>query len=914
MKTFSLPGIKMSLLHLIFFNIVFLSVYQSCGPAGARKDSTKVDPGFSEFISGYTGGVVSVISPITIQFAQVSSRFVNAGEEITGRIFDFDPEIKGKTAWIDQYSIEFLPAGKLRQGTTYKVRLHLAELFEVPENYAVMEYSFNTIRQNFSVDIQGVYSADFADLTKQKINGIVLTADASDVGDIEKMMTAAQEGINLKLDWEHGEDQKSHRFTISGIKRSEKESGVDVSWTAEPLGIDGTGSQKVVIPSLGDFKVMNSRVVHQPRQYVALQFSDPILEKQDLSGFITSQMGSLEYIIDGNEVRVFPSVNQTGMKRIQVNRGIKNIMGYKLGTDQIIEVTFEQIKPAVRLTGKGVILPQSKDLVLPFEAVSLNAVDILITRIYENNVGQFLQVNDLGGSYELQRVGHPVARKKVMLNNMGVTDLGKWNRFTLDLSEMMKTEPGAIYQVQFGFKQNYSAYACEGLSSSAREDADQQDMEGWDDDGSETSYWDAYEDEEYYYYPSGYDWEERDNPCHVSYYTRNRYVRSNLLASDLGLMAKIGIDRNILIAVTDIVTTEPIGGVSLEVYDYQKQLIQSVTSDNKGLATFSLIRQPFLLIASRGTEKGYLKLDDGSSLSLSNFNVGGERVQQGIKGFIYGERGVWRPGDSLHLAFILEDKNNLLPDNHPVIFELFNPNGQLDHKIVRSESLNGFYNFSTRTGDDAITGNWMAKVKVGGAEFYKQVKIETIKPNRLKIELHFPTDRLAAGEDIAGDLSVKWLHGAIAANLRAVFEVSLQESQTTFPDFQDYVFDDPSRRFSSETIPVFDGRVDANGKARVPVSLKTESAAPGMLRASFKGRVYEESGDFSVDMFTMPYYPYESFVGLRTPRGDRSRGMLLTDTTHQISIATVDSEGKGISRNGIEVEIYKLDWRWWWDN
>ena len=52
-------------------------------------------------------------------------------------------------------------------------------------------------------------------------------------------------------------------------------------------------------------------------------------------------------------------------------------------------------------------------------------------------------------------------------------------------------------------------------------------------------------------------------------------------------------------------------------------------------------------------------------------------TQDGIKGYIYGDRGVWRPGDSLFLSFILEDKNNVLPADHPVIFTLYNSKGQL---------------------------------------------------------------------------------------------------------------------------------------------------------------------------------------------------------------------------------------------
>ena len=48
---------------------------------------------------------------------------------------------------------------------------------------------------------------------------------------------------------------------------------------------------------------------------------------------------------------------------------------------------------------------------------------------------------------------------------------------------------------------------------------------------------------------------------------------------------------------------------------------------------------------------GYLKLDDGSALSMSMFDVGGTETQDGLKGFMYGDRGVWRPGDSLFITF-----------------------------------------------------------------------------------------------------------------------------------------------------------------------------------------------------------------------------------------------------------------------
>ena len=71
---------------------------------------------------------------------------------------------------------------------------------------------------------------------------------------------------------------------------------------------------------------------------------------------------------------------------------------------------------------------------------------------------------------------------------------------------------------------------------------------------------------------------------------------------------------------------------------------------------------------------------DGEEQSVSRFDVGGKDIQKGLKGFIYGERGVWRPGDTLHISFILEDREKRIPDKHPVALEIYNPRGTVLHE------------------------------------------------------------------------------------------------------------------------------------------------------------------------------------------------------------------------------------------
>ena len=73
----------------------------------------------------------------------------------------------------------------------------------------------------------------------------------------------------------------------------------------------------------------------------------------------------------------------------------------------------QEIKPAVRLLGSGVIIPGSEQVMLPFKAVNLKAVDVKVVKIFENNITQFLQINQLGGSRELKRAGRLILKKQV---------------------------------------------------------------------------------------------------------------------------------------------------------------------------------------------------------------------------------------------------------------------------------------------------------------------------------------------------------------------------------------------------------------------------------------------------------------------------------------------------------------------
>jgi len=864
---------------------------------------------YSGYIESYTTGIISRQSPIRIRLATESQDVYAANEAISEELFTFHPAIKGKAFWIDSRTIEFRPENGLEAAKIYTASIDLSKVLEIPQNLKTFNFDFETITPDFSVELTGLRSASNNAADKMKLAGTITTADVEEPAQMEKIISVNYDA-KTKISWTHNPESHKHQFIIDNISRNNEERNITLNYNGKPANIDKTYKETLKIPSINEFKVLALKAIQDEEQYVSVQFSDPIRIGQELTGLLgisNSEMPA--YTINGSEVKLYPSSTLDGNYSVFVNSGIENFEGKKLPVSFSGNVNFVNTEPAVTIPGKGVILPHSGKLMLPFEAINLSAVDVTIIKIYGNNIPQYLQENNINGENQLRQVAKPVKQITIKLNDDKSINLHKKNRFMLDIDKLIRTEPGAIYRITIGYRPSYSIYSCKTKLSDAEDSNRYNDELNKIDEDDE--FWTRYDN----YYPYGYNWNEREDPCSNSYYNKEKWASRNVIASNIGLIAKQGSSNNFTIAVTDILTAEAMSNVELEFLDYQKQIIGKASSGSDGIVTINLPRKPYLLIAKNGEERGYLKLDDAGSLPLSRFNVGGTVIQKGIKGFIYGERGVWRPGDSLFITFILDDQQNKLPKNHPVDFELYSPQGQLFKRLTSTNSVNGFYTFKTVTDNSSPTGNWTAKVKTGGALFEKRIRIETIMPNRLKINLSFNIkNQLIKNNGLKGLLKAEWLFGGAARNLAAKIDAVVSSEKTTFKNFEKYTFDDPIRPFSSQLQNVFDGKLDENGIKSFNANINIDQQAPGRLNANFMVKVFEPGGNFSINQVSMPYNVYTGYLGIKTPEGASNSGMLVTDINHPVEIVSVDADGnlRQGARN-IEIELYKVKWRWWWD-
>jgi alpha-2-macroglobulin len=884
----------------------------------SKKDKwIDVDPAFSKYIDAYTTGTISKTSAVRIKLAEDANTTHAVGEAVKEDLFDISPSVKGKAYWLDARTIEFKPDSWLKPNQMYQVEFKLGKVTKTPAKFSEFKFSMKTVKPSFKVGNDGLRSSSVKN--KMSLSGELETADIEDGKLVEKLLTASQNNNAVKISWQHNDATKTHRYTIENISRLKSVSNVELQWDGKPMSMDVKGEESVAVPAEGDFKVLDVVAVNDAQQYASVQFSDMIAIGQDLNGLITiSGQSDISYTINGSEVKVFGNGKLDGNYTVNVNPGIKNTWGDVLDKGFASNINFQNRMPSVKIHGKGNILPNSGRLVLPFESINLNAVDISIIKIFENNVPQFLQENDLGGNNELRRVAKPIVQKTLRLDDDKTLDLHKKQHFSLDIDKYLKTEQGAIYKVTIGFRPEYSLYQSTDTAASATTDENEEEYYGDYEDGNnngvdeDDAFWERYDS----YYPFGYSWQRRDDPTSKSYYNKDRWASRNILASNIGLTAKRGNDNSLMVAVSNILTTEAMNGVDIEVMDYQRTIISKGKSGSDGFANIDLKRKPFLLIARKGNERGYLKLDDGSSLALSRFDVSGEEVKNGIKGFIFGERGVWRPGDTMYLNFIVEDKQGKLPKDHPVEFSLYTPQGQLFTHSVQTDAEDGFYLFKTTTDASSPTGNWLAKVKVGGAVFEKRIKVETIMPNRLKIDLNFGKDPvLGKGNTETGNINAKWLFGALGKNLKAKIDASLSSRSTSFPKFAGFEFDNPTSNYQTQSKTIYEGTLDEQGNAALKTNFEIDETAPGMLSANMMVKVFEPGGSFSIDNVTMPYSPYESYAGVKLPDGEKPFDYLMAGKNHTAQIVNVNSKGILIGGSGeVEVQFYRIQWRWWWDN
>ncbi len=475
----------------------------------APVDPSTQDPLWADVIVSHTSGSVTKKTLVRVRFAEDAVNEERIGKDASS-VLSIEPAVPGSLTFVDPRGIVLVPSEDLTSGQRYRVTLNRRGLQNIPRALRSFVFDFEIIAQAFELELHGLRASAAGD-GSMVLGGVLRTADTEDADHIEQMLVARFLGEERPIAWRHLGDGKAHEFDIGAITRQSKTEAVRLEWDGSAIGVDDRGRRDVDVPAEGVFEVTRVQTMREEQPYVQVYFSDRLDPRQNLRGLVRLASGGHTTRIQGNILKIYPEAGFEGSATLILEPGIRNRDGDRLEEVFQRSVAFERQRPQVRFAGKGVILPDSPVLQIPFEAVGVRAVRITAFQVFEDNVGQFLQSNKLDGAHELKRVGRYLWRKKLPLSP---TEPNRWNRYSLDATELFEKHPGGFFQLTLAITRTDATATCPGQETP--EDVEAPLMNNEDLWVQESSNW-GYAEDYYGQSGDGSSWRDRHDPCKDAY-------------------------------------------------------------------------------------------------------------------------------------------------------------------------------------------------------------------------------------------------------------------------------------------------------------------------------------------------------------------------------------------------------------
>jgi uncharacterized protein YfaS (alpha-2-macroglobulin family) len=389
------------------------------------------------------------------------------------------------------------------------------------------------------------------------------------------------------------------------------------------------------------------------------------------------------------------------------------------------------------------------------------------------------------------------------------------------------------------------------------------------------------------------------------------------IVSDLGLTAING-DDGVHGFVRSLATAGPVAGAKVRLIARNNEVLGTAKTDARGYLRFdpALVRgeggqAPAVLVAE--TEAGdYAFLDMASAaFDLTDRGVGGRTEPGPVDAFAYADRGVYRPGETVHLTTLVRTRTgDVSPVPVTLIFQ--RPDGvEHSRRALTDEGLGGRHIAFALAGS-AMTGTWRVKVHtdpraapIAQAAFL----VEDFVPERLELKLEAGTEALSPQQPGLIKVAGRYLYGPPAAGLAVEGEVSVKASQKDLPGFPGYRFGLADEQFTPVRKPLEQlPTTDADGKADVAVDLPGFARTSLALEAHVIVRLRESGGRTIERSLTLPVDAKTARIGIKP----LFKGQVGEGETAQFEAVVVGADGKATGAKGLTWQLKRLDRRWQW--
>lgn len=869
--------------------LLLVAVVTACSgkPDSAEKKGLTGPP--ADLITRISGGVLSSRDSILVRFSVPVVEPNLVGSTQTPDPFQFSPAIKGVSRWQDPATLVFQPESPLPMRTEFAGKLHLGKVNPEWAQRQAVAFKFRVGGREISQITADFYPVERRDPRFVVFRGEITLTEPIEAEALRSAVKLSLDGRGVPLQWQTAQKNTQFTFHSSDLERPGSRRVYTLSVDKRALELSGDYRRDFALNPMGRFSLEDVLEIEQGKELaLELKFSDPVDANAELAGLIRMREQaedspapvSLTHQTTGKSV--FVSGNLVYGKRYVLEvSGIRSIWGTRMDKAVQRELWFADQKPRIAFESDGVFMTSILNRKLYFRTMNLSKARLDIKKVFESNLGQFLQSEELTSrkernqefnNYQIERVGVPLASKVLEIGDVK----NRWLNHELDLTKLIPGGEKGIFLVELSFGKKDMLY-----------------------NGPKPK-------QQYYYGPEYY-----SNPHSHGYLYRHGRVSKALIQSDVGLVYKVGKHGHLVWAL-DLLTARPLKGVRVTLRSYQHQaLAEGFTNSDGELLLTDVKGEPFYVEGEKDRQRSVLSLKE-MQWNLSGFAVGG--VQPDVAGgrvFVFTDRGVYRPGDTVHLAIIARNEDHTFPDNHPVTLTLSNPRQQPVYRFTNKQGKDGFYRFDVQTRPEDLTGNWRAGIKVGDQTVFHTVRIETVVPFRLKVEYTDLPERLDAGSgSLRFGLSARYLFGSPARNMEAQVSARIGERPLSPPAYSKMVFANQAIRFRAHEATIFEQKLNDQGEAGVEWKLPDVSGAPGGLAVTLVANVQEKGGRSSRRTVSIPLDPFSRYVGIEVPG---SGAYAQVGAPLGFRVALVDPQGRPISGRKMTYRVLRNSRYWWWE-
>ncbi len=382
--------------------------------------------------------------------------------------------------------------------------------------------------------------------------------------------------------------------------------------------------------------------------------------------------------------------------------------------------------------------------------------------------------------------------------------------------------------------------------------------------------------------------------------------------SDIGLMT-VKTDGGLLVSARSLQTAKPQDGVALRLVARSNEVLAAVTTDKEGRAVLpaGLLRgeggdAPRLLTAS-GPRGDFTSLQlDAPGLDLGDLKLEGRTPPGPLDAFLWTDRGIYRPGETIHLGVLLRDGRALLVPKVPLTLHLLRPDGiEVDHLIPNLDRAGGG-TLDIPVPDNAYSGEWTMWAGAGGKEHVGEVKVsvEDFVPPRLEAKIEGSDETIDAARPVTASVQADYFYGSPGSDLSGQIEATLRAAAHPFADFADYSFGLVEEPVLPKDVPAQTFTTDDKGQAEVTIPLDDVPDTTTPLELALRATVNDLDGRPAVAERARPLRSAGRFIGVRP----RFTDGVPENTDAAFDVALLDGDGHPSAPDGLKWSLVKEDY------